>query len=698
MKTKLFWRKLRTDKRGFSLVELLCTIGILATITTAIGGAMMMSSSTYKQGTEEVNLQKSASFTANLIEELIVDATNSVDFDASTKTLVIENTDYTHTIVLAGNELQYFRKHTITGAADAGSVLAEDVLDFDVDTSDFALSRNAQVKLKMKNGSKDLTTVYNITSRNNPKSSHAVAFTQLAMIDCPPSVVLEPGQGYDLKITVTTSGGAIGGFDYSLSAKDDPNTTAVKDGDFVKVYIGANEEGSDNGGKLYLTVSTKAKNPATGAPYQSKVTEINIRRVTDFDMPAPTLVSGTAMKEDAVYRVYAMPTGTNLAEVFGQPYENEYNYNGTMISKYVYPYTATWDFKMTSSTPGETWADYVEIKDFDEDNAPYIQFRLKKDIPSGDKLSIVASSKHSRGTVGGAKYNRTGTFYKVVEAEQSLSSPNFYLAGDFLRGDDFVNLIEKIDWGDIKNKNGGERVWREIRYCPAKLNSKGDVVALIGTWSEWQNFTSGDTPGFAAIRPGELNLNPALAYAIEVKLQYGTHSGTITWPKANTPESEYMFRFTVPAATVVFSSYSYGEGYIDPVKGWQWKEKTVTLPVGTDGIDESDRLKLKKDNMYQFQATAVASHIAKFLVEGNNMDYKLERKEGSGWVKTNTEWGFMYKDNEHADMKLKTPGMKGIYRLELVWKEDWFTKKWGTYIPYADATTGKGFIYFEVVD
>lgn len=687
MKTKRFWRKLRTDRRGFSLVELLCAVGILATITTAIGGAMVVSSTTYKQGTEEVNLQKSAQFTANLIEELIVDATNAVNFDASTKTLVIENTDYTHTIVLAGNDLQYSRKHTITGAADASSILAENVSDFYVDTSDFAESRNAQVQLKMKNGTKDLTTVYNITSRNNPKSSSAVTFTQLATISCPPMVILEPGQGYALGITVTTSGGAIGGFNYSLYGNDDPNTTAVRDGDVVKVSIGTNEEGSANGGRLFLTVSTKAVNPATGNPYQTKSTEIRIRRVTDFNMPSPTLVSGTAMKEDAIYRVYATPTGTNLDEVFGAEYESGYTFEGVSVSDYVYPYTATWSFDMVSSTPGETWADYVDIKDFDEDNAPYIQFRLKKDITAGDKLTVIASSKHSRGTVSGARWNRTGTFYKVVEGKQTLSSPNFYLAGDFLRGDDFVNLIEKIDWNDIRNKNGGERVWRDIRYCPAKLNAKGEVESLIGSWSEWKNFTSGDTPGFAPIRPGsdattgDLDLNPVLAYAIEVRLRYGTHSGTITWPKADTPESEYMFRFTVPAATVVFN------GYYD--NNWNY----VTLPVGTDGIDYNNRLMFKKDSMHQFNVTGVAGHVAKFF--DSHMTYKLERQEGSGWVNANTEWGFMYPDQ----MKLKAPGMKGVYRLELVWKDsNWFTSRWGTCIPYADDTTGKGYIYFEVVE
>ncbi|MCM1111808.1 MAG: type II secretion system GspH family protein [Muribaculum sp.] len=686
MKTKLFGRKLRKDKRGFSLVELLCAIGILATITTAIGSAMVVSSTTYKSGTEEVNLQKSAQFTANLIEELIVDATNSVDYDASTKTLEIQNTDYTHTIVLAGDVLQYSRKNVITGVTDSTSVLAEDVLDFVVDTSDFNESRNAQVRLKMKNGTKDLATVYNITSRNNPKSSTAVTFTQSATITCPATVVLEPGQGYELPITVNASGGAIGGFNFALLGQDDTTgTTATLDGNIIKLLVGANEKGSAHGGKMYVRVSTKAINPATGDPFQTRDIEIKIRRVTDFNMPTPTLVSGTAMKENAVYYVSAMPTGTNLDKVVGAGYEDGYVYDGTSVSAYVYPYTASWSFELESSTPGETWTDYVDVMHSDEDHSPYIQFRLKKDIAMGDGLTIVASSKHSRGEVGGVQYNRTKTNYGTVEKKQKLKMPSAYLAGEFLRGDDFVKLIELIDWNDIKNKYGGDRVWRDIRFCPAKLNEDGDVVALTGTWSEWQWFTTGDTPGFAPIRPGELNLNPALSYAIEVRLRYGKHDGTITWPKADTPESEYMFRFTVPAATVVFN------GYYD--HNWQY----VTLPVGTSGFDYANRLQFRRDTMYTFDVTCAAGHLSKLY--NNYMEYKLERQVDGSWVNASTEWGFMNEGGNGTDtgrMKLKAPGTTGVYRLELKWKEQWFINNWGSYAPYADESTGKGFIYFEV--
>lgn len=691
MKTKLFGRKLRKDKRGFSLVELLCAIGILATITTAIGSAMVVSSTTYKSGTEEVNLQKSAQFTANLIEELIVDATNSVDYDASTKTLEIQNTDYTHTIVLAGDVLQYSRKNVITGVTDSTSVLAEDVLDFVVDTSDFNESRNAQVRLKMKNGTKDLATVYNITSRNNPKSSTAVTFTQSATITCPATVVLEPGQGYELPITVNASGGAIGGFNFALLGQDDTTgTTATLDGNIIKLLVGANEKGSAHGGKMYVRVSTKAINPATGDPFQTRDIEIKIRRVTDFNMPTPTLVSGTAMKENAIYHVTAMPTGTNLDKIVGAKYEDGYEYNGTSVSAYVYPYTATWAFELNSSTPGETWTDYVEVMNSDEDHAPYIRFKLKKDIAIGDSLTIIASSKHSRGEVGGVQYNRTKTNYGTVEVKQTLKTRNLGLAGDFLRGDDFDGLIEYIDWEDIKANYGGTMPFRQIRYCPAKLDENGNVLALTGTWSGWIDFTDRGTGG-CYIRPEDMDLNPALAYAVEVRIQYGYDKDHITWPKADTPEDDYMFRFTVPDVVISFNYY------------YDWSKNgnnPITFPAGTYGWDINEKLQLRKDELYRFNVSASAAHIAKLLMNNSILTYKLQRLDNAGWVNVDRaqEFGWEYESNDVGSIKLKLPAQAGIYRFELAWNQTEFVKKWTPCPTYADETTGKGIFYFEVTN
>ena len=123
----------------------------------------------------------------------------------------------------------------------------------------------------------------------------------------------------------------------------------------------------------------------------------------------------------------------------------------------------------------------------------------------------------------------------------------------------------------------------------------------------------------------------------------------------------------------------------------------VTLPYGTDGVAFSDRIQMSRDQMYQFNITGDAGHVAKFF--NNYMRFKLQRKTdtnyanlNTGWVDANTEIGFMYPDG----FKLKAPGTTGLYRLELQWDSGWCITHWGTPLTYADPDTGKGIIYFEV--
>lgn len=672
---KLFGKKLWKDSRGLSIVEMICAVAILGAISTAIGGAMIVSATSYKNGTTETNLQQDVQFTAKVIEGLIVDATDTVTFDSTTKTLVITNLDYTHTITLdtSTHQLNYVCTDSTTGAlVDNGdTVLATDVSDFDADVSNFAKSRNAQITIELLRDGREISSVYNVTSRNNPNASASVIVTQTASISCESEITLEPNQtDFELPVTVITTGGAVAGFNCNLVAEDDPSSNAVANGTSVKISIGSGEMGGADG-KLMLVINTNAKDGA-GLPLASKTVVVNIRRVLDFNMPSPVLSSGTAMKSGAVYQITATPTGTSLDKVVGAYYDTDY----------VNPYGATWSFAMTDGTD---YNDYVEVLSSAESLAPYVRIKLKQDLPAGVGLSITATAKHPRGIVNSVQTNKTGIPYGNVFKTVTIKPSNFYLASEFLRGDDFVNLIELINWGKIKDEYGGNRPWRVIRYCPAKLNADGDIIALTGTWSEWQPLGDAGTPGFVAIRPNELNLLPTESYALEIKAQYGTDAGVITWPKADTPEEEYMFRFSVPAATVFFNYYTGGSSGM------------VTLPYGTDGIAFSDRIQMNRDQMYLFNITGDAGHVAKFF--NTYMKFKLQRKTDTnytnldaGWVDASTEIGFMFPDQ----LKLKAPGTTGLYRLEFQWDSSWCISNWGTALTYADPDTGKGIIYFEV--
>ena len=90
----MFMQKLRNNKKGFTLIELVCAMAILAIITLTISGAMVFASNSYKQGSIDTALQQELQFTANAIESLIVDATSEVTFVGNM--LKIVNTDYTY--------------------------------------------------------------------------------------------------------------------------------------------------------------------------------------------------------------------------------------------------------------------------------------------------------------------------------------------------------------------------------------------------------------------------------------------------------------------------------------------------------------------------------------------------------------------------------------------------------------------------
>ena len=87
----MFLQRLRKDKRGLTLIELVCAIAILSIITLTISGAVVFSANSYRAGAIDTALQQEAQFTANTIESLIIDATDTVTYSGGV--LTIKNVD-----------------------------------------------------------------------------------------------------------------------------------------------------------------------------------------------------------------------------------------------------------------------------------------------------------------------------------------------------------------------------------------------------------------------------------------------------------------------------------------------------------------------------------------------------------------------------------------------------------------------------
>ena len=81
---------LKTNK-GFTLVELLVSMCILAIVMTELMALMFNSSKLYQNGSFEVSLQSEAQQIIQQFEELAIDADTSVSFNEATKTITISN-------------------------------------------------------------------------------------------------------------------------------------------------------------------------------------------------------------------------------------------------------------------------------------------------------------------------------------------------------------------------------------------------------------------------------------------------------------------------------------------------------------------------------------------------------------------------------------------------------------------------------
>ena len=123
------WKRLMKSHKGFTLVELICTIAIFSIVITGVGTAMVVSARSYQRGNVELDLQQQAQITSNLLTNLIIDSDRVVQADGNT--LIVEKVESGSTIVyqvyLDGSNIMY-----ITSANTEPHILAENVQDFSV--------------------------------------------------------------------------------------------------------------------------------------------------------------------------------------------------------------------------------------------------------------------------------------------------------------------------------------------------------------------------------------------------------------------------------------------------------------------------------------------------------------------------------------------------------------------------------------
>lgn len=731
-----WWKMFSKNHKGFSLVELICTVAILSIVITSAGSAMVISARSYQRSNSELDLQQQAQITANLLTNLIIDADKIEIYDgdvpsASGKSLKIEKRDpaitYEITLGTGTDKLEYKEN-----GSDA-KTLAEHIDDFSIErisenNYDFSLT------VKSTDG-RTFSSDYHVTPRNSDSAGSLpeAAGVRAAAIYAETRLVLEPNETYYLNVNVTNAAAYDDGWPFKVEGiadntdggtsavpYSDPGTPEYAGKNTIKIVVGRNERGGSFNNSFYITLA--AKN-AEGTEVTLRV-EVLVRRVTGISVQGQKL-DGSAAKAGAVYNVTAQTTASNPDRQLGAWYD--INYKPT--------YPVTWEVRGEGLSG--SWSEYVDVVASNGDiNNPFYKLKLKQDIPMGGAIKIVAVAKHPAGTDGaGNNTNKTGLMYDVIRGEyviKNASSINRGSSGDaditpftFNVGDlgQVVDILKNVyktkldanwsgttnaSYNEVKeiwdNASDSERInvlnnyfneshspksYAEFRYVTDEEKSDESK------WSPWIPLTeySGGTPIF---RPREaVYFRPDKDYILQVKVSFVNENNPsiVYWPLEDTEQDLYLTEYFV--SKVCISN--------------MWFEWEVRWPnyekYSTKGMDTIPNI--PKDQTFYFKIAEVIGYSQNGAHDQTYLRVEKEVSEGV-WQDVTDSLDSKWREHagkndvviEYNNLKISTPGKYRIlpYMQNVPYKESINTEETTLSYDLYDLTTGGGIVYFNIVD
>ena len=242
---------MRKNQKGFTLVELIIAVAILAIVTLAVCGFIVVGSRSYTSANTDILLQQEAQLALNQISDVIIDTTDSITYsvgtgsslqnvlkdseyggEATDKCLVVINrtdatsnndnpsywfywqkdleTIYFNELPAVNPSMSYDEIQAELVNADSGrAILAEHVTDLNIDISQFEENRVVMISMTLKNGNREYSTSNNVTVRNrialNVVDIDPMQRADDFLIKGVASVILEPGDEYTFKPIVDTS-------------------------------------------------------------------------------------------------------------------------------------------------------------------------------------------------------------------------------------------------------------------------------------------------------------------------------------------------------------------------------------------------------------------------------------------------------------------------------------------------------------
>ena len=312
---------MRKNQKGFTLVELIIAVAILAVVTVAVCGFIMVGSRSYTSANTDIMLQQDAQLALNQMSDVIIDTTESISYsglvNGSMQTVLKDSefsgepTDKCLAVVnkipetddlnqnpsywfyfskddatIYYNEIDDIDSTTMTpdeikdkfdAAADDKAVLAEHVAEFSVDVSQFEQNRVVMLSLTFENGDRVYSTSNNVTVRNR------IALNQITvgpmkkanefLIDVPDSIVIEPGESYTFPAPTVTGDDPDKSVKWALLGEVKNGSTITEDGHLT---IGISETRKN----FKVTVTRAAFDDSRS----TKEVTVQVKRVTDVSL------------------------------------------------------------------------------------------------------------------------------------------------------------------------------------------------------------------------------------------------------------------------------------------------------------------------------------------------------------------------------------------------------------------------------
>lgn len=379
---------MRKNQKGFTLVELIIAVAILAVVTLAVCGFIVVGSRSYTSANTDIMLQQDAQLALNQMSDVIIDTTESISYSGlvgGSMQTVLKDSEFSGEVTdkcLAvvnkkpetgdlnqnpsywfyyskDDETIYFNevdlydgiadpdagpteseiKDKFDAASTDKAVLVEHVTDFSVDVSQFEQNRVVMLALTFENGNRMYSTSNNVTVRNriaiNNITVGPMKRADEFVINAPDSITLEPGESYTFTgLKVNGEDVAAGSIKWSLLGEEKNGTTISESG---TVTIGAGETR-----KNFKVVATRAEYADSRS---TKEVTVQVKRVTDVSL---TCAQSTVKSGDTV-TINATAVGNYLGvQCDGCPDSPAIDYDVT-------------DWTTTNATKGDATARKLEI-------------------------------------------------------------------------------------------------------------------------------------------------------------------------------------------------------------------------------------------------------------------------------------------------------------------------------------------------